>query len=139
MQGMARKFYGIPYFEEIRKVAGKFLRPSGASDQYLQCTASIKFAAGKAWNTTRGRHVKRVNLLCRHIGMARHEDMENRKAIEGNRMSGTTVTDDQDMSQPSTTTAATMMIEKSAGREVRQYDYNTAATICLWEVTPNRI
>jgi len=53
MQGMARKFYGIPYFNEIRKVAVKFLRPSGTCDQYLQYTASIKFAAGKAWNTNK--------------------------------------------------------------------------------------
>jgi hypothetical protein len=56
-QGMARKFYGIPSFSWTHENGGRllenFCRHRELVDQYLQCTASIKFAAGKVWYTKR--------------------------------------------------------------------------------------
>ena len=62
---MARKIHGIPYFKEIRKVAMNFLQPSGACDQYLQCTPALTLQREKSGTPARGHYVKQANSLCR--------------------------------------------------------------------------
>jgi len=42
-----------------------FLQPSGACDQYLQCTPALTLQREKSGTPARGHYVKQANSLCR--------------------------------------------------------------------------